>query len=91
MNSASVPVPELRWDSAPAIVEGARGGSTTAAELRYTQFPLAEAHQPTNRRIVDIISDVNRRTSERNALIFKSIAEREGGNAKRNMAYSATA
>ena len=86
-----MPVPELRWDSAPAIVEGARGGSTTAAELRYTQFPLAEAHQPTNRRIVDIISDVNRRQAECSAELARVLPRREGGNAKRNMAYSAAA
>ena len=59
--------------------------------LNLLKEPESFRIEKTNRRIVDIISDVNRRTSDRNALIFKSIAEREGGNAKRNMAYSAAA
>ena len=47
--------------------------------------------EETNRRIVDIISDVNRRQAESSAELARVLPRREGGNAKRNMAYSAAA
>ena len=47
--------------------------------------------EETNRRIVDIISDVNRRQAERSAELARVLPRREGGNAKRNMAYSVAA
>ena len=47
--------------------------------------------EETNRRIVDIISDVYRRQAESSAELARVLPRREGGNAKRNMAYSAAA